>query len=543
MEIREEQGMEKNTEELRVRNYPYFLLFTIGYALFYSFCLYRNGSGITFPLFTAGTLAYFYLSFQKLGITWKKSNIWYAVAVELLGISTFLTGDGRIIRMNKWVIFFLLICLLLHTVYEDKKWDLTKYIGTIFTTLVMVFSCIGKPVSDGIAYRKLRKKGVDSDIGRQMKYVLIGLAICIPLALIIVLLLAGADAVFANFFIELFHITSLLRLIVNVMLVIFLTIVVFFVAYMMVTYVSRREIDERVGDKRWFEPTIAITIALVLALIYILFCGIQIRYLFMGGALGEGALPAGMIYSAYARRGFFQLMFVCVLNLLIVLAGMHWFKESKILRILLCVITGCTFIMIASSAFRLILYIQHQYLTFMRIFVLWSLFVIALLFVGVLLSICKKEISLFRYGMTVVTVCYLLLSFSRPDYWIAKVNTDNMTKETQYDFFKNTDPFDDWIYMTEELGTDAAPAILDKADFVAYESWDEDEYWEIQVEAEYGKVPDYEYDDIVYILRYEEWLAYMKENWKSVYLYNLKEETEGIRIRNFNVSRYLAGGK
>ena len=48
-------------EQKMVSNAPFFILATLGYALFYVFCLYKNVAGITFPLFTAGTILYFIL--------------------------------------------------------------------------------------------------------------------------------------------------------------------------------------------------------------------------------------------------------------------------------------------------------------------------------------------------------------------------------------------------------------------------------------------------------------------------------------------------
>lgn len=106
------------------------------------------------------------------------------------------------------------------------------------------------------------------------------------------------------------------------------------------------------------------------------------------------------------------------------------------------------------------MYIQGKYLTFLRIFVLFSLLVIALVLAGVVLNIFKKDFRLFRYAFAVTTICYVLFSFTRPDYWIAKINTDNMTKEGQYEFFKDTPLFDDGTYLAQELGTDAAPILL-----------------------------------------------------------------------------------
>ncbi|MCM1252455.1 MAG: hypothetical protein NC321_06520 [Clostridium sp.] len=70
------------------------------YALFYTFCLYKNASGITYPFFVVGTLCYFFLSMKKLGVPFKKSGLFYAVSIFLLGISNCCTTSVPILKIN-----------------------------------------------------------------------------------------------------------------------------------------------------------------------------------------------------------------------------------------------------------------------------------------------------------------------------------------------------------------------------------------------------------------------------------------------------------
>ena len=405
---------------------------------------------------------YFYFCLKKLQLGWKKDNLWYAVVIELLGISTFLTGDSRIIAWNKLGIFLMILAFLLHTVYDDSKWGICKYILSIVETVVMAFGCIAKPFTDSVDHNRMvnpegqKKKGYT-------KYIFIGLAICIPLVLVVVVMLATADAVFANVFKWLFDIDSLMKMLGHIFRIVLLIAAVFIGAYMLLAYLTRKDIDPTVKDRAKGEPVIAITVSAVLSVVYLLFSVIQIAYLFIGGIVGNMKLPEGMNYSQYARTGFFQLLFVCVLNMILVLIAMYLFRESKVLKVFLTIITITTYIMIASSAFRMVLYIQYKYMTFLRIFVLWSLLVIFLIMTGVLISIWKKNFPLFRYSMAAVAVMYLLLSFSRPDYWIAKVNTENMSEETQYAFFEGTDPYEDTEYLARHMGADAAPVLMSES--------------------------------------------------------------------------------
>ena len=83
---------------------------TFLYAVFYAFCMFHNGSGITFPFFLAGTLLYFVFSLSKLEITLKKGSAFYMISILLLGVSTFCTDGWAIIGLNKLAVFLWEIC-------------------------------------------------------------------------------------------------------------------------------------------------------------------------------------------------------------------------------------------------------------------------------------------------------------------------------------------------------------------------------------------------------------------------------------------------
>lgn len=439
--------------------YPFFASAFIAYALFYIFCLYKNGSGITFPVWAAGTCFFAVFMMKRTDIEIKKGSIFYIAAICLLGVSTCLTGDTRIISMNKWLIFFLMLMLLLTNFYDVSKWNPAKYIANMFCTLFISLGCIHRPFSDRVIYKQQIEGKEEKHKKHIAKYVFIGLGIGVPIVAIILVLLAKADEIFAEQLRKIIEDISFWGIISDLTKISIIGFNIFMVAYMWFSWLGKREYSEVREKKGGWEPLIGITITASLLLVYVIFCWIQVRYLFVGG-ISEASLPEGVIYSTYARTGFFQLLFVSVINIGLVMVGIYCFRENKALKILLCLISACTYIMIASSAMRMLMYIQGKYLTFLRIFVLFLLLVIALVLAGVVLNIFKKDFRLFRYAFAVTTICYVLFSFTRPDYWIAKINTDNMTKEGQYEFFKDTPLFDDGTYLAQELGTDAAPILL-----------------------------------------------------------------------------------
>ncbi len=480
------------------RQFPLFGIGCFLYSAFYAFCLYKNASGITYPFFVAGTLCCFFFSMKKLGVPFKKSSIFYMTGMILLGISNCMTASPQILLMNKCGIFLLSLILMLHTVYDDRRWDFAKYFSAVFRTTGSFFGCLLCPFGDMVSYFNAQKQEKPAKKNYFLP-VLIGLAIALPLLFFMTLLLTSADAVFENI------LSSLIdaRNIWNMVEICFLMAVVFFSSYAILSALCKKEVSEKIEEKKRFDAVIAIVITSLLCLLYMAFSMVQILYLFIGNM----ELPENYTYASYAREGFFQLLAVSIINFLLVLLCLHLFQESKTLRIILTMICGCTFIMIFSSAFRMLLYIDTYSLTFLRLFVLWALAVIFLLMAGVTVSVFYRQFPLFFYGLSVVTVCYIALSFSHPDYLVARYNLEN--------------PCDN-DYLSS-LSADAAPAILNSK-INPYLISVEDMLEKTAIDKNGSYNADYYYD-----------LYWMKSFYCKV-----ERGTGGMGIRDFNFSLYKA---
>lgn len=439
------------------------------------------------------------------------------VSMMLLGISTFLTDDQRIIAFNKTGIFLLIMSLLLKQFFDTSKWKLGKYLASIVQATFMSIGELPRPVEDGVLYQKNR----DGKKSRTTGYILIGLAISVPLLLIVLALLASADVFFLEMTMKVFGSINL----PNVMNIIFRIAVMFFFSYMLMAYLCQKQIKEEVKDHRNGEPIIAVTVTAMLTFVYLIFSVVQIAGLF----LGQLKLPEGYTYAEYARQGFFQLLAVSILNLIIVLVCLGFFRESKVLKVILTIMSLCTFIMIASSAMRMIIYIRFYYLTFLRILVLWALALLTVLFLGILVNIYVERFPLFRYSMAVVTVFYLGLSFAHPDYIIARVNVANTEAESrQWWVDESVEPYHDFSYLSR-LSADAAPVLVPYMeslgyDFAAFEKESALDYARDQRRSSGNS----------YLHRYDE------EDFGYWWMENLQSRTENFGIRTFNLSRYYA---
>lgn len=537
------ESAEETPRNMR-KKFSFFGPATMLYAAFYAFCMYRNGSGITFPFFLAGSFLYFFFSMKKLEITLKKGSVFYMGIMMLLAISTFCTDDGRIIALNKTGIFLLMTSLLLNQFYHTEKWGFGKYFLSFLTLLFYCIWELPRPISDGREYFKthLRKDG------KRVYYVLLGLVITVPIFVVVLALLSSADAVFRQV------IEKPLSGICfeNIFGVVFRVGFWYFAVYMILACLCRGSMKEDVKDHRNGEPLLAITVTGMLSLLYLVFSGIQIVYLF----LGNMELPGGYTYAEYAREGFFQLLAVSVLNLIIVLFCMAYFRESKILKWILTVMSFCTFIMIASSAMRMIIYIRYYYLTFLRILVLWSLAVLALLFLGVVAQIYRDSFPLFRYGVTVVSVFYLVLSFSHPDYWIAKVNTANAPRSMEQaaafwqgmgewsvsegDFFQSEKPYQDYRYLGN-LCMDAAPVLIPYLESLNYDlQMFHDISGKTAGRGDEGRESSEYWNAVEYFTGQRKTGSGKPEGFGYYYLEKVWDQAEGMGVRSFNLSRYRA---
>ena len=402
----------------------------------------------------------------------------------------------------------------------------------------MIVAAVGelnRPIGDAAAYRKNGVKKLD----KRFWYAALGLLIGVPLMLAVLLLLASADAIFREMTKKILENINLY----NIISISLQIILVYFASYALIAWLCTRKLKDEVVDRRTGEPVLAITITTLLTLIYLLFSGIQIAALF----LGRMSLPRGYTYAMYAREGFFQLLTVSILNLLIVLLCMSYFRENVALKVVLTVMSLCTFVMIASSAMRMIMYIRFYYLTFLRILVLWALAVLALLFVGVVINIFKENFSFFRYGTAVVTILYLTLSFAHPDYIIARVNVAhaphgsmavlqeqggnsigetymrNDTWEEMFGerFFLTSKPYEDYAYL-RGLSADAAPVLVPYLKELGYEL----EAFDAENPVSYAVDKGVESTGA-------EGFGYYWMKW-------IKSDIKGFGIRTYNVSKHMA---
>ncbi|MEY8506929.1 DUF4173 domain-containing protein [Lachnospiraceae bacterium 42-17] len=426
-------------------NYRYFGGLSLIYGLIFTFCLYKNMSGITFPICVAITIIFAILFMKKIGFSLQRNSILYITGMILLGISTSFTSSFFLHFFNLLGIILLFFVFMIHQFYNDINWNFPAYLKRIFILFGTVIECIPYPYWHGSKYVNRNKENKNHNT---LIAIVIGVLLSLAVLCVTLPLLLKSDLMFAKIFGEILkHINFS-----TIFGVSFMGILGFTLCYAFFSALCKYNFPEgRARKLKYYNPIIGITFTSVISFVYFVYCMIQIMYLFIGIHAG---LPENVTYAQYARGGFWELLFVSFINFVMVLMCMYIFSDNLVLKFVLTFVSGCTFIMILSAAYRMILYIGAYHLTFLRILVLWFLTVLTFIMGGVIISIYMKKFPLFQYIVAVVSVFYISLSFLRPDTIVAKYNITHMDEASCENVF----------YLLYNTSWDAVPEIakLDK---------------------------------------------------------------------------------
>ena len=172
-----------------------------------------------------------------------------------------------------------------------------------------------------------------------------------------------------------------------------------------------------------------VEIGVVLGLLDILFLAfvtVQIRYFFGGAALVQAT--TGLTYAEYARRGFFELVWVAALVLPLLLIA-HWLlrKENpvheRIFRVLAGAQVALLFVIMASAVGRVRLYQREYGLTEQRLYTMAFMAWLAVVFLWLAWTVLRGARERFSTGALIAGFVVMgLLHVVNPDALIVRVN-------------------------------------------------------------------------------------------------------------------------
>ena len=239
-----------------------------------------------------------------------------------------------------------------------------------------------------------------------------GIIVGIVFSIVILLLLMSADDYFNKFVSKAF--ISINLDFSKIMQFVIFFIIIFSIG---VNLIRNRYIVMKENKIRKIDHTIIISMLSVINLVFVLFLISEISKL-CGNFL---QIPKGYIYSSYAREGFFQLLFVTIINFSIILYLIYKtnvIKENKIIRNLVLILISFSVLLIFNSYYRMFLYIDKFGFTNLRLQVILFLFMELILFGIIIKKIINKINNDGLIFLVIMTSFYVINLYICNDFFI-----------------------------------------------------------------------------------------------------------------------------
>lgn len=396
----------------------------------------RPGLGVTLLAAAWYALLFWYKGRQGLG---ERINMFLLVAILLLALTFCLYSN---LWLRGWNLLFLLalvtVQLFQWSGQGNYPWTSPMMLAERLCLLLDGLFC-RLPASWDTA------RSYKSD--RRVLSILAGLGLTTPLLLAALFLLREADPYFAlvtgkllRFLVHFFG-RGVVRLLLGLALAPFL---------FGLFYTLRRPEKAQAKELAFpgAEPLLPAVVLLVMDLLYAFFLIVQFTALFGGPAYLERV--SGLSYAEYARSGFFQLVFVAILNLSLVLGALQLAKREgagwrglRVLATLLIVMSG---VILGSAAYRMGLYVSAYGLSFKRLLTYWGMGMLAIFFSVSLLKVWKRDVGCFKVFFAVAVAGWLVLNYVNPDRLVAWYNVSlyqqNQMAMIDLDYLANGLSFD-----------------------------------------------------------------------------------------------------
>ena len=324
------------------------------------------------------------------------------------------------------IIFSNLILILLKGTLDENNEILNIIILPILISIYL-FSLINKNYKIALVNIPLMFKIFPRYLFRNLKFLKIktsrektnkilnavfGIIVGIVFSIVILLLLMSADDYFNKFVSKTF--ISINFDFSKIMQFVIFFIIIFSIG---VNLIRNRYIVMKENKTRKIDHTIIISMLSVINLVFVLFLISEISKL-CGNFL---QIPNGYIYSSYAREGFFQLLFVTIINFSIILYLIYKtnvIKENKVIRNLVLILIAFSVLLIFNSYYRMFLYIGKFGFTNLRLQVILFLFMELILFGIIIKKIINKVNNDGLIFLVIMTSFYVINLYICNDFFI-----------------------------------------------------------------------------------------------------------------------------
>ena len=417
-------------------------------SILQSILFWEKEPGISVMLFVISFLAgLIYLMYKHKKVENKRAFI-LAIPIILLSATYFVYHNIVFQTINVLMIVLLTIIMCIYVTRLHVK--IQEFLVKAVELLAGSFESISD-VIDSLKNKFKKKENIENEKSMKIKQVLKSFVYAIPVILIVFVLLMSADSVFANIFegilgefqnIFMAENFVMFCLRICIILIFFFIFSGFFVNLLKKDTIFNSESEEKIIEIHVEKMTIDMILT-ILNIFYFIFSIIQFTSLFSKIDTND------FNYAIYARQGFFQLMIISLINIvMMILAKVNKEKTNSYTKGMAILTLLFTIVILLSAFFRMNLYEKAYGYTYLRLFVYYILATEFILILPIGLWILDKKIDILKWTIGIATIMYMILNFSNIESTIVERNVDR--------YFENQDENEiDLEYLFNHTGTDA----------------------------------------------------------------------------------------
>lgn len=391
--------------------------------------------GLSYPVFITCFYGVFFWRYRSFSFTNKKLGLLLVASIWLLSASFFLHSNMALYMLNILVIpVMVLIQLVLVTYPVENQWHRWPFVQKLFLSVGAAIAYVFRFIMHG---PRLAVRGLEESKSATIRKVFIGMVISLPLLFVILNLLVSADQQFGNLLGTVPRWLLGLSIEEEVFRTIAVTIYTLTIFGLLQVLRTKQPLPMEPSaqkEKISWDSVISMTVLTLLNIVYLLFVVVQFKYFF------SETLKEGYTYAEFARRGFFELLSVTMLNLLIISTLVSFVeKGSKLLTLvirgLLSLLVIFSGVMLYSAFIRLFMYEEAYGFTFARVlahsFMIFLLVILCYSF----MRIWMDRLSLVRFYIISSILFYTLVNTVQLDTFVVERNLERYSETGKIDIY------------------------------------------------------------------------------------------------------------
>jgi len=448
---KEEKNMYKN-QSIDINKIYLITIISLSLGLFFDYFFYDKIPGISFPLYNILVIAGLYIIAKLFKKKINKEVFFLLVLLVFFSVMVFFRSSGLLTFLN--IITTLILLLIVNQIsFGDriKNFVFKDYVNIFFLPFNFITS------SFQILSHLFSQQEIKED-RKVFSQIVNGILITIPILFVFFLLFSSEDLIFQKIVSNFLNIDNTLEAFLRLILILVVAFI-FVGAYAHSFRDKVKQNSKQQNSKNYIIGNIESFILLSsVNLLFFIFILVQFAYLFGGKS---NITTQGFTYAEYARRGFFELIAVAIISLLLLLVIEKYIAVEKTdhmlgFKILSTALIIQVLLVMASAFIRLFLYEQAYGFTVLRLFSHAFIILLAVIYGILLFKIHKdRQENTFALGVfSAIILFVVVMNFLNPDAFIARQNIER---------FEITGKLD--LSYLCKLSDDAIPVIIELLNF------------------------------------------------------------------------------